>query len=113
MSRAGEKRYEVLSPFELKNQLIRMARSHGERIMLNAGRGNPNWVALEPRKAFGQLLGFALEESERVALRPGFGGAPGKEGIATRFGAFLARSASAVAPMSPDFLASAATWRSV
>ena len=94
MSRAGEKRYEVLSPFELKNQLIRMARSHGERVMLNAGRGNPNWVALEPRKAFGQLLSFALEESERVALRPGFGGAPGREGIATRFGAFLARSAT-------------------
>ncbi|MCX5977764.1 MAG: bifunctional aspartate transaminase/aspartate 4-decarboxylase [Coprothermobacterota bacterium] len=93
MSRALEKRYEVLSPFELKNQLIRLAKSHAERIMLNAGRGNPNWVALEPRKAFVQLLRFALEQSERVALRSGFGGAPDKDGIAKRFVDFLGESA--------------------
>ena len=36
-----EKGYEALSPFELKNKLISMAEGNRERIMLNAGRGNP------------------------------------------------------------------------
>lgn len=50
-----ERRYEGLSPFEIKNKLISLAGSHAERMMLNAGRGNPNWVATEPRQAFFEL----------------------------------------------------------
>ena len=51
MDRSEERRYEGLSPFELKNKLVELAKHRGERMMLNAGRGNPNWVALEPRAA--------------------------------------------------------------
>ncbi|MFU0436829.1 hypothetical protein ACMZ45_19555, partial [Acinetobacter baumannii] len=54
-----------LSPFELKDVLIQLAQSDSQRIMLNAGRGNPNFLALEPRHGFFQLGLFALEESER------------------------------------------------
>jgi len=91
--RSEEKRYEGLSPFEIKNKLIEMAISHSERMMLNAGRGNPNWVALEPRHAFFELGRFALSESERAPIRPGLGGTPKAEGIAQRFQAFLDENA--------------------
>src|SRR5512135_852333 len=90
MQRSEERRYEGLSPFELKNKLVELAKHRGERMMLNAGRGNPNWLALEPRAAFFQLGDFALAESQRVALAPGFGGLPKKRGIAARLRAFLA-----------------------
>ncbi len=90
MTRAEEREYEGLSPFEVKDKLIKMAETHHERMMLNAGRGNPNWVALEPRKGFTHLMRFALEESEREQLTAGFGGPCRREGIADRFEAYLA-----------------------
>jgi len=37
------KRYESISPFELKNKLIKMAEGKHPDKMLNAGRGNPNF----------------------------------------------------------------------
>jgi len=90
MERSEERRYEGLSPFELKNKLVELAKHRGERMMLNAGRGNPNWVALGPRAAFFRLGEFALDESRRVALGSDTGGLPKKRGIADRLRAFLA-----------------------
>lgn len=84
-----EKRYESLSPFELKDKLIKISKSHHERMMLNAGRGNPNWVAVTPRSGFFQLGIFALEEALRVVDLPAIGGAPEKKGVAGRFEQFL------------------------
>ncbi len=92
MTISEEKKYEHLSPFELKNKLISMAQSSSERMMLNAGRGNPNWIALKPREAFFQLGLFALEESHRRELRPGFGSPAEKNGIETRFNQFLEKN---------------------
>ena len=84
---------EKISPFELKNRLIELA---DERIkksmqtMLNAGRGNPNWIATQPREAFFILGKFGLEECRRVLDREdGIAGIPQKEGIAKRFEQFL------------------------
>ena len=82
--RDEEKRYSGLSPFELKNKLIAMAGSNRERIMLNAGRGNPNWVATTPREAFFLLGNFALEEARRVFSRTGLAGAPDSTGMGGR-----------------------------
>ena len=60
---------------------------------LNAGRGNPNWVATEPREAFFLLGQFAVTESKRVLdLPPGVGGMPKAAGIAGRLEAWLTRS---------------------
>jgi aspartate 4-decarboxylase len=87
-----EKGYEDLSPFELKNKLIAMAESHREKLMLNAGRGNPNWVAIAPREGFFQLGFFALGESQRTPHRPDLGGVAQKEGLSDRFQTFLSRS---------------------
>jgi hypothetical protein len=39
MERSEERRYEHLSPFELKNKLVELAKHRGERMKLNAGRG--------------------------------------------------------------------------
>ena len=73
--------YETLSPFEIKDALIQLARK-GEKkrahAMLNAGRGNPNWVATEPREAFFLLGQFAITESKRVMDLPGLGGMPAR-----------------------------------
>ena len=95
MERTEERRYESLSPFELKNKLVELAKHRGERMMLNAGRGNPNWIALEPRAAFFLLGEFAVAEARRVALGPDFGGLPKKRGIAERLRAFLAERSAA------------------
>ncbi|MFP4629724.1 MAG: bifunctional aspartate transaminase/aspartate 4-decarboxylase [Desulfohalobiaceae bacterium] len=91
-----EKKYEELSPFELKNKLISMARSHGEKMMLNAGRGNPNWVATGPREAYYLLGNFALQEGRRVLSRPGLAGAPQAQGIGERLRHFCERNAEHV-----------------
>jgi aspartate 4-decarboxylase len=82
--------YAKLSPFELKDQLIETASSDAQRLMLNAGRGNPNFLATLPRWAFLSLGDFALRESERSYsyLDSGFGGLPEHDGIVQRFDAY-------------------------
>jgi aspartate 4-decarboxylase len=86
-----ERRFERLSPFELKDMLVRLAARRSERMMLNAGRGNPNWLALAPRHGFMQLLRFALEESGRVMFAPGMGGLV-RGDLTQRFADFSARN---------------------
>lgn len=89
MRKTEEKRYERLSPFELKNKQIQLAKTNAERTMLNAGRGNPNWVAITPRAAFFQLGQFAIKESTRVMDILALGGMPEPAGIAKRFEDYL------------------------
>ena len=82
------KQYEKLGPFEIKDFLAKMASKSAQEaslLYLNAGRGNPNWVATEPREAFFLLGQFAITESKRVMdLPPGVGGMPKAPGIAGR-----------------------------
>lgn len=91
--RSTERDLESLSPFELKNSLIELADEHHKRTaaeMINAGRGNPNWVSVEPRHAFFLLGQFAIAESQRTWNEfPGLAGMPGGNGIADRFAEFL------------------------
>ena len=77
--------------------------------MLNAGRGNPNFVATIPRHGFWQLGLFAMRESERsFAYMPeGVGGFPKHEGLGERFELFL-RENKGVPGI--DFLASAVSY---
>src|SRR5437764_13842026 len=77
ISRSRQKALLKLSPFELKDELIKLAEV-AERDQtaqfLNAGRGNPNWICTTPRDAFGTLLHFGLEETRRdVGLIPDLG----------------------------------------
>nr|WP_206204814.1 bifunctional aspartate transaminase/aspartate 4-decarboxylase [Thermococcus sp. MV11] len=82
---------EELSPFEFKELLIKLARRKSERMMLNAGRGNPNFLALTPRYAYLQLGKFALSEAERHFGYMGglIGGHSDREGIEARFEIFV------------------------
>ena len=92
------KQYEALSPFEIKDFLAKAAlktTTASALTYINAGRGNPNWIATEPREAFFTLGHFALSESKRVMdLPPGIGGMPKAPGIAERFEAWLAANGS-------------------
>lgn len=91
--RSYQKKMEGMSPFELKNKLIELADESIKKVtrtMLNAGRGNPNWIATVPREAFFLLGKFGIEECKRVMfLEEGIAGIPNKEGIAARFEAFV------------------------
>jgi aspartate 4-decarboxylase len=95
MERAEERQLERLSPFELKDKLIKIAeeraRMSGAHQMLNAGRGNPNWIATTPREAFFLLGEFALAESKRVWQEKDLGGMPDRPGIGGRLEDFLAK----------------------
>lgn len=84
-------KFKDLSPFELKDELIRLASSHTDRAMLNAGRGNPNFLATLPRSAFFHLGQFAVSESELSFsyMTAGVGGQARVEGIEERFERFL------------------------
>ncbi|MER5876210.1 bifunctional aspartate transaminase/aspartate 4-decarboxylase [Streptomyces sp. NPDC060235] len=101
LTREQIKRYAQLSPFELKNIFIELAQQAqadepGQKEksavqMLNAGRGNPNWIATGPREAFFALGHFALEESRRVWTADNLGGMPEKRGAYERFDTFVRR----------------------
>jgi aspartate 4-decarboxylase len=87
------KKFEALSPFEIKDELINLAKATSrtsQSAFLNAGRGNPNWIATTPREGFFLLGQFAVTESKRVMEHPaGIGGMPQANGIAVRFAAWL------------------------
>ena len=87
------KKFEALSPFEIKDELINLAKATSkttQSAFLNAGRGNPNWVATTPREGFFLLGQFAVTESKRVMEHPaGVGGMPQAAGIAARLEAWL------------------------
>ncbi len=89
------KKFEALGPFEIKNELIDLAKKTSktaQSAFLNAGRGNPNWVATTPREGFFLLGQFAITESKRVMeLSPGIGGMPEAKGSAARLNAWLAK----------------------
>lgn len=83
-----EEVYGKISPFELKDKLINLAdesKKSGTHSLLDAGRGNPNWIAASPREAFFTFGQFAVEESRRVWSDYDLAGMPKKEGIAEHF----------------------------
>jgi aspartate 4-decarboxylase len=88
------RKFETLSPFEIKNELISLAKKTSQTAQsafLNAGRGNPNWVSVTPREGFFLLGQFANTECTRVMdVSPGIGGMPQAKGIAARLDTWLA-----------------------
>jgi aspartate 4-decarboxylase len=104
------RKYEALSPFEIKDFLAKAASKTAAAsavAYLNAGRGNPNWIATEPREAFFLLGQFAITESKRVLdLPPGVGGMPEARGVADRLAAWLKQRTDPGA----DFLCKLVPW---
>ncbi len=89
------RKFETLSPFEIKDELIKLAKKTSrtsQSAFLNAGRGNPNWIATTPREGFFLLGQFAITESKRVMEHPaGLGGMPAAQGIANRLASYLSQ----------------------
>jgi aspartate 4-decarboxylase len=86
-----------LSPFQLKDELIRYAKDQSRskaatHKFLNAGRGNPNWIAATPRQAFFLLGQFALDEARHTRDEGSMAGMPSSAGVAARLGTFLEAS---------------------
>jgi aspartate 4-decarboxylase len=95
ISEKSSSQMSALSPFELKDELIKAAGGAAvdrpaNASMLNAGRGNPNFLATVPRHGFWQLGLFAMRESERsfAHMPEGLGGFPKREGLEERFEIF-------------------------
>lgn len=87
-----ERIYGRISPFELKDKLINLAKNQKKksvRTLLDAGRGNPNWVAITPREAFFTFGQFAAEECRRTWNQDTLAGMPQKKGIDKRFYTYL------------------------
>ena len=88
------RKFDTISPFELKDELTRIAKDpKSTQTFLNAGRGNPNWIATTPREAYYLFGTFAIEESKRVWDEPDLGGMPEQNGVGARFDAFIAKHA--------------------
>ena len=90
-----KKIYGKISPFEFKNKLIDLAKDRkSAHILLDAGRGNPNWTASTPRDAFFTFGHFAVSETKRTFKSCDLAGIPHKEGIYNRFLKFLEENKS-------------------
>lgn len=92
-TRDYERKLENMSPFEIKNRLIELAKNEARAstsTFLNAGRGNPNWISTMPREAFFILGQWALEECKRTGYDPaGIAGMPTSTGLGARLENFL------------------------
>ncbi|NEG69518.1 bifunctional aspartate transaminase/aspartate 4-decarboxylase [Bifidobacterium sp. BRDM6] len=108
--RTLEQAVEKMSPFERKNLLLSYAREDEKKsaaTLLDAGRGNPNWIAARARESFFLFGRFAMDEARRSMRVPGvdIAGMPKAAGAAVRFQQFLdAHLDDAAAPFLRDCL---------
>ncbi|WP_171241421.1 bifunctional aspartate transaminase/aspartate 4-decarboxylase [Ruegeria sp. HKCCA5491] len=92
-------KFEDLSPFEIKDELIKLAQKESRASTLpylNAGRGNPNWIATKAREVFFFLGQFAITEAQRDRNEPqvGLAGMPQGPGSYHRLMAYCANAES-------------------
>ncbi len=90
LSRSDEKKLEKLNAFEISNKMLGLAQKNEKgNIFLNAGRGNPNWINTKARFAFGRILEFGIQESQRTMNDGDMAGYTELAGVRERFEAFL------------------------
>lgn len=90
MTTEMKKEIEGLGAFEISSKMIEIATENQENSrVLNAGRGNPNWINTEGRLAFSRLIEFGVSESRRTFREGNLAGAINIEGIGDRFKAFF------------------------
>jgi aspartate 4-decarboxylase len=83
-----------LEGFELQAAIAAAAAGSG-RPVLDAGRGQPNWLATEPREAAFVLGRFAVDEARAASDHPEWGMTPHRPGIAARLAAHTRADGSA------------------
>ncbi len=102
---SGSASSEVPVTFELQSAIATAARESG-RPLLDAGRGQPNWLATVPRAGFFRLGAFAVDEAVTASSSLLWGQAPPQDGIAGRLAASLAGDTS----MGAQFLSTAVAY---
>ena len=81
-----EKKLEKLGAFEISSSMLKIAKNNDKNnTILNAGRGNPNWINTQSRLAFVRLMQWGVEESKRTINYENMAGYTEKEGIYDRF----------------------------
>lgn len=93
LPRPQEIALEKLSPFELRETLLKFATELEQatgQAMLNAGRGNPNFLAATPREAYFELGLFAADQARQAkSWSNHLVGMPIADGISDRFETWL------------------------
>ena len=88
-----EKDLAKLGNFEVASCLVKLAEKNSTNsTVLNAGRGNPNWIQTVSRLAFCRLVEFGVKESRRTINGKDLAGYTEKEGMAKRLRSFLSDS---------------------
>ncbi|MET0143224.1 MAG: bifunctional aspartate transaminase/aspartate 4-decarboxylase [Ilumatobacteraceae bacterium] len=96
---------EIPVTFELQSAIAAAARE-SEQPLLDAGRGQPNWLATVPRAGHFRLGAFAVEEAVAASSSLLWGQSPPQDGIAERLAAALAGDSS----MGAQFLSLAVAY---
>ena len=86
-----EKQLETeLGAFEITAAQRELAKENKAGLqVLDAGRGNPNWINTQARYAYSRLMEFALSECERTMNKPNMAGQAKLDGIGKRFDAAM------------------------
>ncbi len=87
---AGEQLEQELGAFEITAMQRELAKENEAGLpVLDAGRGNPNWINTQARYAFTRLMNFATMECELDFADGSMAGHAKKEGIGDRFDAAM------------------------
>lgn len=90
MDEAKEKALSHISAFEISEKMIDIAQNNQLNApLLDAGRGNPNWINTKGRLAQARLIEFGVNESRRTINNGDLAGYIEQKGIAERFCKFL------------------------
>ena len=87
---AEEQLQKEIGAFEITAEQRELARTNEAGYpVLDAGRGNPNWINTQARYAFTRFMNFAVGECERTMSAGSMAGQAEKEGIWDRFSAAM------------------------
>ncbi len=95
---------DLPATFELQAAIVAAARA-SDHPVLDAGRGQPNWLATTPRDGMFLLGRFAVAEAIAASPHPEWGQAPAAQGIADRLDAALAADGTPGATFLADAVA--------
>ncbi|MBO7674747.1 MAG: bifunctional aspartate transaminase/aspartate 4-decarboxylase [Atopobiaceae bacterium] len=87
-SEASAQLESEVGAFEITARQRQMAQQNEAGYdVIDAGRGNPNWINSMVRRVYARLMDFAIDESERVYSEGFMAGQAQREGIGERFDA--------------------------
>ena len=87
---AQDRLEKEIGAFEITAEQRQMAKTNEAGYpVLDAGRGNPNWINAQVRYAYTRFMNFAIGECQLTMSEDGMAGQAKAEGIADRFDAFV------------------------